>query len=163
MKAVILTVSDRSSRGEREDLSGPALRDWLASRQVEVVQLLVVADEVKEISKILSLWADRGSADLIITTGGTGVSPRDVTPEATEAVVERVIPGFGEVMRAKSLGKTPHAMISRALAGIRGESLIVNLPGSPRGALENMEAIWDAIPHAVSKIKGDGGDCGTLK
>lgn len=159
MNAAILTLSDKGARGEREDGSGPALRGWLEERGVAVVRTGMIADDAGEIAATLSGWADSGEFDLILTTGGTGVSPRDVTPDATLGILDRTIPGFGEVMRARSLQKTPHAMISRALAGIRGKSLIINLPGSPRGALENLEAVWEAVPHAVAKIQGDPGDC----
>jgi molybdenum cofactor synthesis domain-containing protein len=159
MKAAILTLSDKGSRGEREDSSGPALQRWLAEHGVTTVQHAIIADEAKLIAIKLTEWADCGAADLILTTGGTGVSPRDVTPDATLTIIDRVIPGFGEVMRARSLEKTPHAMISRAIAGIRGRCLIINLPGSPKGAVENLEAVWAAVPHAVAKIQGDPEDC----
>ena len=160
MRAAILTLSDKGSRGERVDESGPALAAWLADRGVETVQSLVIADEFEQIVAVLTKWADADSADLILTTGGTGVSPRDITPEATLHVVERVIPGLGELMRLKSLDKTPMASLSRAVAGIRGQSLIINLPGSPRGAVENLEAVWPTIGHAVEKIRGGQEDCG---
>ena len=159
MKAAILTISDKAQRGEREDRSGPALAAWLAARAVEVTSARTVADEPEAIAAQLIAWADSGSCDLIVTTGGTGVAPRDVTPEATRRVLEREIPGMGEAMRAASLGKTPYAILSRAVAGMRGRVLIVNLPGSPRGAVENLAAIWAAVPHAVGKIQGDGSDC----
>ena len=159
MKAAILTLSDKGSRGERQDRSGPALEKWLAERGVPVVRREIIPDDRETISATLAAWADSREIDLILTTGGTGVSPRDVTPEATQAVVERVIPGFGEQMRRASLAKTPHALISRALAGIRGNCLIVNLPGSPGGAVENLESVWPAVPHAVAKIQGDPEDC----
>jgi molybdopterin adenylyltransferase len=159
MKAAILTLSDRSARGERADASGPALEKWLAERGVAVSSYEVIPDELELIVAKLEEWGDSGEFDLLLTTGGTGVTPRDVTPEATLKVLDRVIPGFGEVMRAKSLEKTPHAMISRAMAGIRGKTLIVNLPGSPRGAVENLAAVWPAIPHAVAKIRGDESEC----
>ncbi|HEY3309974.1 MAG TPA: MogA/MoaB family molybdenum cofactor biosynthesis protein [Desulfuromonadaceae bacterium] len=159
MKAAILTLSDKGSRGERADASGPALSSWLAAREVETGRAEIIPDEAVLIADKLREWADSGEFDLILTTGGTGVSPRDVTPDATLQVVERVIPGFGEVMRAKSMEKTPHAMISRAIAGIRGRCLIINLPGSPKGAVENLDAVWPAIPHAVAKIQGDPSEC----
>lgn len=159
MKAAILTLSDKGSRGERTDLSGPALREWLVARQVEVVRIAMMPDEQEQIADQLRDWADNLQPDLILTTGGTGVSPRDVTPEATRRVVDRELPGFGELMRRKSLEKTPHAIISRALAGIRVATLIINLPGSPKGATENLEAIWEAVPHTVAKLQGDPGDC----
>jgi molybdopterin-guanine dinucleotide biosynthesis protein MobB len=161
MKAAILTLSDKGARGERADASGPALEAWLAGRGVTVLHTEVIPDERDEIIVKLMGWADSGAFDLILTTGGTGVSPRDVTPDATLHVLDRVIPGFGEEMRRASLAKTPHAMISRALAGIRGKSLIINLPGSPKGAIENLEAVWPAVPHAVAKIQGDPADCAT--
>jgi molybdenum cofactor synthesis domain-containing protein len=126
---------------------------------VEIARTEIIPDEADLISAKLAEWADGGEFDLILTTGGTGVSPRDVTPEATESVLDRVIPGFGEAMRAASLAKTPQAMISRAVSGVRKRTLIVNLPGSPRGAIENLEAVWPAIPHALKKIQGDMGDC----
>lgn len=155
----ILTVSDRSSEGVRPDASGPALEKRLASSGLQVRLIDVVPDEIPEIIRVLTEWCDIEGLDLILTTGGTGVSPRDVTPEATLEVVSKVIPGMGEVMRGSSLQKTPHAMISRAIAGVRGKTLIINLPGSPKGAVENLEAVLQAIPHAISKIQGDPTDC----
>ena len=159
MNAAILTLSDKGSRGERVDTSGPALSAWLAEKGVATLRSAVIPDDWEAIVDTLTSWADSKAYDLILTTGGTGVSPRDITPDATEQILNRIIPGFGEVMRARSLEKTPHAMISRALAGVRGETLIINLPGSPKGAVENLAAVWPAVPHAVEKIKGDQGDC----
>jgi len=161
MKAAILTLSDRSSRGERPDSSGPALEKWLAERGVATLYSEIIPDDEETIVVKLMGWADSGKFDLILTTGGTGVSPRDVTPDATGRVVEREIPGFGETMRAESMKKTPNAMISRAIAGIRSKSLIINLPGSPKGAVENLEAVWRAVPHAVAKLQGDQEECGS--
>ena len=161
MRAAILTLSDRCSTGERADGSGPALRGWLEERGVTVTCTEVIPDEADLISDKLIEWADSGSFDLILTTGGTGVSPRDVTPEATERVVDRLLPGFGEVMRMESLKKTANAIISRAVAGIRKQTLIINLPGSPRGATENIAFVWQAVPHAVAKIQGDPAECGS--
>ncbi len=155
----ILTVSDRSSRGSRPDSSGPALVEKLAGAGLNVTQTAIVPDEVSEISRVLVEWSDDKCLDLILTTGGTGLSPRDVTPEATMQVITRIIPGMAEVMRAVSLSKTPNAMISRAIAGVRGATLIINLPGSPKGAIENLEAVLPAIPHAIAKIQGDPTDC----
>ncbi len=155
----ILTVSDRSSAGSRSDASGPALESRLAGAGLTVSISAVVPDEVQRIREVLIQWADMEALDLILTTGGTGVSPRDVTPEATTEVLTRLIPGMAEVMRAVSMGKTPHAMISRAVAGVRGRTLIINLPGSPKGAIENLEAVLPAIPHAIAKIQGDPSDC----
>jgi molybdopterin adenylyltransferase len=160
MRAAILTLSDKGARGERVDESGPALASWLAERGVATVHAEVIPDDFEQIVAVLGAWADADKADLILTTGGTGVSPRDVTPEATMKVAGRLIPGIGELMRLKSLEKTPMASLSRAVAGIRGQTLIINLPGSPRGALENLEAVWPVIGHAVEKIRGDEGDCG---
>jgi molybdenum cofactor synthesis domain-containing protein len=162
MRVAILTLSDKGARGERVDESGPALASWLAERGVITVHAEVIPDDFGQIAAVLSAWADADQAELILTTGGTGVSPRDVTPEATMKVVERVIPGIGELMRLRSLEKTPMASLSRAIAGIRGQTLIINLPGSPKGALENLEAVWPVIGHAVEKICGDQGDCGGL-
>jgi molybdenum cofactor synthesis domain-containing protein len=159
MKVAILTLSDKGARGERTDMSGPALAAWLAERGAEIIQSDIIADEADLISDTLRRWADGGRCQLILTTGGTGVSPRDVTPEATAAVADRLVPGFGEAMRLASMAVTPHAMLSRAVAGIRGSTLIINLPGSPRGAVENLAAVWAAIPHAVAKIGGDQSDC----
>jgi len=159
VKAAILTLSDKGARGERTDASGPALVQWLAVRGVETVRNALIPDEATQISATLADWADGGAFDLILTTGGTGVSPRDVTPEATRQILDREIPGFGEVMRAESMKKTAHAIISRAVAGIRHNSLIINLPGSPKGAVENLEAVWPAVPHALAKLQGDPRDC----
>ncbi len=161
MKAALLILSDRGARGERADASGPALEKWLGQQGVTTNRCEVIPDEGAMIIERLREWADSNAFDLILTCGGTGVSPRDVTPDATVQVLDRLIPGFGEVMRAKSLLKTPHAMISRAVAGIRGQTLIINLPGSPKGAIENLEAVWPAVPHAVAKIQGDQAECGT--
>lgn len=155
----ILTVSDRSSKGSRPDSSGPALEKRLAELGLRVDKVFVVPDERSEISRVLVAWTDHEKLDLILTTGGTGVSPRDVTPEATMDIISRIIPGMGEVMRAASLTKTPNAMLSRAVAGVRGNTLIINLPGSPKGAVENLEAVLPAIIHAIEKIQGDQSDC----
>lgn len=159
LRVGVLTVSDRSSRGVRDDSAGPALAELLRSKGWEVELRAVVPDEEDEISKVLIAWADTEGADLIVTTGGTGLSPRDVTPEATMAVVHRIVPGMAEAMRAQSMAKTPHAMISRAVAGVRGQTLILNLPGSPRGALENLEVVIPALEHAIAKIQGDPAEC----
>lgn len=159
MKAAILTISDKGSRGEREDAGGPLLQQWLQERGVEISTVRMVPDEVEQIAAVLCEWTDREQPELILTTGGTGVSPRDVTPEATLQVLDRQLPGFAEQMRAESLKITPMAILSRAVAGIRRQSLIINLPGSPKGAIENLACIWAAVPHAVSKIRGDKTDC----
>ena len=160
IRAVILTISDKGHRGAaRSTAAGPALAAWLAERDVEITEAMTLPDEMEKISAALVEWSDVGRCDLILTTGGTGVAPRDITPEATRKVLDREIPGIGEAMRAASLSKTSFAIISRAVAGIRGRTLIVNLPGSPKGAIENLEAVWAAVPHAVKKIQGDAGDC----
>lgn len=159
IRAAILTVSDKGSRGEREDRSGPALSHWLADRGVQIAATALVADEPALIAKALRQWSDPGDVDLILTTGGTGVSPRDVTPEATLLVLDRALPGFSEAMRAASMAKTPYAILSRAVCGIRNRTLILNLPGSPSGAVENLEAVWSAVPHAIRKLQGDMQDC----
>jgi molybdopterin adenylyltransferase len=159
IRAAILTVSDRSARGERADLSGPALAAWLAQRSVEVAHAALLADDPEAIATQLTEWADSGTCDLILTTGGTGVSPRDRTPEATLQILDFTIPGLPEAMRAESLKRTPHASLSRAVAGVRRQTLIVNLPGSPDGAIENLAVVWPAIVHAIDKIRGDASDC----
>ncbi len=159
LTAVVITVSDRGSRGERVDGSGPVVAEMLGAAGAEIVGREMVPDDQPEISRLLIEWCDAKGADLIVTTGGTGVAPRDVTPEATRAVIERELPGMGEAMRRKSAEVTPHAMISRALAGIRGRTLIVNLPGSPKAARENLGVLLPALAHAVAKIKGDESEC----
>lgn len=164
-KVGILTLSDKGSRGERIDTSGPGLREMLAEQlkaTAQVVAYEVIPDERGQIEQKLKDWSDTLGLSLILTTGGTGVAPRDVTPEATLAVVERLVPGMAEAMRNYSLQKTPFAMISRAVVGIRGRTLIVNLPGSPKGARESLEAIIVALPHALEKIAGDPADCAPL-
>jgi len=157
----ILTASDRGFSGEREDLSGLAIHQLLASSgsNFQVVAEAIVPDEIDEIIEVLNSWcADK--IPLILTTGGTGFSPRDITPDATLKVIERHAPGFAEAMRYESLKITPHAMISRAVAGICGASLIVNLPGSVKGVQECLGVILPALPHALDKLMGDTSDCG---
>ncbi len=149
----ILTVSDRSSRGERPDTSGPALQGAVIAQGWSVTLIGVVPDEPVAIAGMLRSWADAGKLDVILTTGGTGFGPRDVTPEATLQVVERQAPGIAEAMRAASLQITPHAMLSRAVVGMRGAVLIVNLPGSPKAAAENLAVIAPVLPHAVQLLQ----------
>ena len=151
----ILTLSDKGWRGQREDTSGKFIRDSLSSLDSRVVKYEVVPDEVDVIADKLAQWVDDGSVDLILTTGGTGLGPRDVTPEATLSVVNKLSPGFAEAMRAGTLKVTPFAMLSRAVAGIRGKCLIINLPGSPQAVRECLEVILPAIPHAMGILKGE--------
>jgi molybdopterin adenylyltransferase len=159
--AGILTISDKGSRGERHDKSGEVIREILSGMDARILNHDIVPDEKELIIEKLIRWADEDSLDVVITTGGTGLTPRDVTPEATLAVVDRIVPGFAEAMRAESLKKTPHAMLSRAVVGTRGKCLIVNLPGSPKAVRECLEVILPALPHAVETLKGQAGECGT--
>lgn len=154
MRVAILTISDSVARGEREDLSGPAVVDYCRSLKWEIVSSLRVADEPADIREQLRALADKNRVDLILTTGGTGLGPRDNTPEATQAVVDRVVPGIAEEMRRKCAAKVPTALLSRAIAGTRHRSLIVNLPGSPTGAVESLESIAHLVPHAVEILNG---------
>jgi molybdopterin adenylyltransferase len=153
----ILTLSDRSSSGERADMSGPALVDLIRAQNWSVAKQAILPDDESAIRATLIEWADSGEVDVILTTGGTGFAPRDITPEATRAVIERDTPGLAELMRAESSRKTPHAMLSRAVAGIRGQTLIVNLPGNPKGALENLQTILPVLPHAIQLLTDDPG------
>ncbi len=155
LRIAILTVSDRSARGERPDASGPALEaavrklDWLVQR------LEIVPDDQLKIADVLAGWCDIGDVDIILTTGGTGFAPRDVTPEATLAIAERLAPGLAEAIRQESLKITPHAMLSRAIAAIRKRTLIVNLPGSPKAAVESLNILLPVLPHAVELLQED--------
>jgi len=159
MKVGILTVSDKGARGEREDKSGPAIREMMEAAGGEIVRAKIVPDEQDEIRAALLEWSDEG-LDLILTTGGTGFSPRDWTPEATKAVLDRETPGIAEAMRRAGMEKTPTAMLSRAAAGIRKRTLIVNLPGSEKAVRESLEAILPALPHGVEVLKGTASECG---
>jgi molybdopterin adenylyltransferase len=154
MRVAILTISDSVARGEREDLSGPAVVEYCRSLKWEIVSSLRVADEPADIREQLRALADKNRVDLILTTGGTGLGPRDNTPEATQAVVDRVVPGIAEEMRRKCAAKVPTALLSRAIAGTRHRSLIVNLPGSPTGAVESLESIAHLVTHAVEVLNG---------
>ena len=151
----ILTLSDRSASGERADASGPALAELIHAQGWSVAKQMILPDDESAIRAALIEWADSGEVDVILTTGGTGFAPRDITPEATRAVIQRDAPGLAETMRAESLKKTQHAMLSRAIAGIRGRALIVNLPGSPKGAVENLQTILPILPHAVQLLTDD--------
>jgi molybdenum cofactor synthesis domain-containing protein len=152
MNVAILTLSDRSYRGERPDLSGPALEQAVRQKGWLVLETAICPDDFDQICDILCQWADSGRFDIILATGGTGFAPRDVTPEATRAVVERLTPGLDEAMRAASLKITPHAMLSRAVSGIRRRTLIINLPGSPKGAVENFETVSPVLGHAIQLL-----------
>jgi molybdopterin adenylyltransferase len=157
IKVAVLTLSDKGSKGEREDTSGPVIADMIKGVGGEVKYYKILPDEKEEIKKkLVELSAD---VDVILTTGGTGLSPRDVTPDATMEIIDREIPGMAEAMRAEGMKKTTRSMLSRAVAGVRGLTLIINLPGSPKAVRENLGAILDVIPHAVEKIKGDTGEC----
>ena len=151
----ILTISDKGWRGQRHDASGEAIKDSLTVLDSCVVKYEIIPDEVDVIAGKLTEWADEGSVDVILTTGGTGLSPRDVTPEATLSIVDKVAPGFAEAMRAETFSATPFAILSRAMAGVRGKCLIINLPGSPKAVQECLRVILPVIPHAVEIIKGE--------
>ena len=157
--AGILTISDKGATGTRQDKSGAVIREILPSIDARIINYDVIPDEKDTIVKKLIKWADEGNIDILITTGGTGLTPRDVTPEATLAVVDRMVPGFAEAMRAESLKKTPHAMLSRAVVGTRGKCLIINLPGSPKAVRECLEVILPVLSHAVETLKGQAGEC----
>jgi len=154
----VLTISDWGAQGRREDVSGETIKEMVTERlEAQVTEYEIVPDEQEVIETMLVEWADVSGVDLILTTGGTGFSPRDVTPEATQAVIERQAPGLTEAMRGQGLKSTPHAMLSRAVAGIRGSTLIVNLPGSPKAVRESLEVIFPAIPHAIEILRGAPG------
>lgn len=155
----VITASDKGAAGAREDRSGPTIREMAAEFGGTVTQYCIVPDEKSALAEIMSAWADQGLCDVIFTTGGTGLSPRDVTPEATLSVVERLVPGIPEAMRAKSLQVTDKAMLSRAVAGIRGRTLIINLPGSPKAVRECLEVIMGVLPHAVETLRGEASEC----
>src|SRR3972149_6798957 len=157
----IITMSDKGSRGEREDLSGREIERMIRELPAEGVAYEGIPDETIVIKEKLIEYSDVKKLDRVLTTGGTGVTPRDVTPEATRAVIERELPGMAEAMRAESLKKTPNAMISRAVCGIRRNSLIINLPGSPRAVRENLAVVMPALNHTIEKIKGSPSECGT--
>ena len=151
----ILTLSDRSSRGEREDESGPALASFINGENCSVIRSMILPDDESLICDTLIQWADSNEFDVILTTGSTGFAPRDVAPEATKGAIQKDAPGLAEYMRTESLKKTKHAMLSRAVAGIRGKTLIINLPGSPKGAVENLGFVFPVLSHAVQLLKDD--------
>lgn len=155
IRTAVLTVSDRCYRGEREDISGKIIADKIQATGWLLVQTGIVPDESNLIQTKLIEWCDAGNIDLILTTGGTGFAPRDITPEATSAVIERITPGLTEAMRLASLKITPHAMLSRASAGIRKRTIIINLPGSPKSVIENLEVVAPVLPHAVSLLRNE--------
>jgi molybdenum cofactor synthesis domain-containing protein len=150
----IITISDKAWQGKRPDESGPLIRDSFSTADCQVVKYEVIPDEADIIAQKLAQWADEGSVDIILTTGGTGLAPRDVTPEATLSVVDKEVPGLAEMMRVQSFSITPLSMLSRAVAGMRKECLIINLPGSPKAVSECLEIIMPVLPHAVDVIKG---------
>ncbi len=159
IKTAILTISDKGSKGLRIDETGPAIRSLLEERDYKVEYYKIIPDEIEEIEKELIYISDLLGLNLILTNGGTGFSKRDVTPEATKKVIDKYVPGIGEIMRAKSSDFTSKAMLSRAIAGIRGDSLIVNLPGSPKGAVENLGFIIDTLPHGIEILIGKASEC----
>jgi len=160
MKVGILTVSDKGSRGEREDLSGKTIKDTIAKIGGEVQYYKIIPDEKEIIQEELIKAADNLHLDLILTTGGTGLGKRDVTPDATLEVIEKEVSGISEIIRSESFKKTNRAILSRGVAGIRKESLIINLPGSPKGVRESLEIILDALPHGIEILKGQATECG---
>ena len=157
-KAGVLTISDKGSKGQRADISGDYMVKALHNADMEVARYEIIADEENLISGILARWADSGELDLIVTTGGTGISPRDVTPEATLKIIEKELNGIVELMRATGYNKTPTAILSRAVAGIRGRCLIVNMPGNPRAVQEYLELLLPVVPHAIKMMQGGSGD-----
>lgn len=159
IKAGVLTISDKGFKGQRKDESGPLVAEILTKAGYTVERQSIVPDYYEKIVECLIEWVDKDGLSIIVTTGGTGVSPTDVTPEATLKVIRYQIPGMAEAMRAASLTKTPHAMLSRAIVGVRGNTLIINLPGSPEGAKENLTVVLPAVNHALAKIAGDSSDC----
>lgn len=159
IKTAIVTISDKGSKGERKDETGKVLQDILEKEGYKVEEYKIIPDEINIISEELIKLCDEKKVNLIITNGGTGFSKRDVTPEATERVIEKHVPGFGEAMRASSLSITPKAILSRGIAGIRKDSLIINLPGSPKAAVENLQAVLGAIPHGIEILLGEVSEC----
>ena len=161
IRAGVLTISTKGAVGLRDDESGDRIQQMLENHGIEVLKRHIVPDQLKEIANTLVAWVDEERLPLIVTTGGTGLSPNDVTPQAMETVIDFQVPGMAEAMRAESLKKTPHAMISRAMVGVRKASLVINLPGSPKGAAENLAVVLPALNHSLAKLGGDTSDCAT--
>lgn len=159
-RVVVITVSDKGAIGEREDVSGPEIQNRLESEGYNVVDMMLLPDGVERLSEEMIRICDSGEADLILTTGGTGFSPRDLTPEATLSVADRLVPGIPEAIRAYSMQFTKRAMLSRGTAAIRKQTLIINLPGSPKAVCESMDAFLETLPHGLEILCGDSGDCG---
>ena len=160
IKVAIITVSDKGAQGQREDISGKTIENLLKKVKAQVVWYTIVPDELGLIKTTLIEAIEMYDADLVLTTGGTGLAQRDVTPEATRAVIEKSVPGISEIIRMESFKKTPHAILSRAIAGIRGKSIIINLPGSPKGVRESLNVILEALPHGIALLKGEAIECG---
>ncbi len=160
LTAVVITLSDKGARGERKDESGPWIKSILEKEGIKVPFYKILPDDRKELASFMIKLVDMEHVDLIITTGGTGLSPSDITPEATRDVIEKEVPGFSEIMRIKGYENTPHALLSRGISGTRGETLIINLPGSLKAVKESLSLILPAIPHAIAKLQGDPTDCG---
>jgi molybdopterin adenylyltransferase len=160
IKVAIITISDKGARGQREDISKKAIEKILGQLETDIVWYSIVPDEMSLIKNALIEAVETHHADLVLTTGGTGFAKRDITPEATRAVIEKIVPGISEIIRVESFKKTSHAILSRAIAGIRGESLIINLPGSPKGVQESLGVILEALPHGIDILKGEADECG---
>jgi molybdenum cofactor synthesis domain-containing protein len=158
MRVAVLTVSDAGARGEREDVSGDVVAEWITGRGATLAGRALVADETAAIARVVAGWADSGTVDLVVTTGGTGLTPRDVTPEATRAVLDREAPGIAESIRAASLVRLPRAALSRGIAGVRGRTLVVNLPGSPGGVRDGLAVLDQWVEHAVHLVRGERTD-----
>lgn len=160
IKVAIITISDKGAKGQREDISGETIKFILEKIDAQVVEYKIVPDEIDLIQQAIIEAVDRIKVDLVLTTGGTGLAARDVTPEATEGVIEKTVPGISEIIRMESFKKTPKAILSRASAGIRKKSLIINLPGSPKGVRESLNIILEALPHGIDILKGEASECG---
>jgi len=160
IKVAIITISDKGASGQREDVSSEAIKSTLEKIETQVIGYQIVPDEVDLIQAAIVNAVDRLKADLVLTTGGTGLAARDVTPEATMAVIDKLVPGISEIIRMESFKKTPKAVLSRAIAGIRKKSLIINLPGSPKGVRESLSVVLEALPHGIDILKGEASECG---